>query len=37
MVGEIEFNCYRVFRNVEREGSELVRFLDGELLEWFLD
>ncbi|KAK4671450.1 hypothetical protein QC764_600250 [Podospora pseudoanserina] len=35
--GEIDFNCYRAFRNAEREGSEPVRFLDGELLERFLD
>ncbi|KAK4173705.1 mono-functional DNA-alkylating methyl methanesulfonate N-term-domain-containing protein [Triangularia setosa] len=35
--GEIEFNSYRAFRNAEREGSEPVRFLDGELLERFLD
>ncbi|KAK0744925.1 mono-functional DNA-alkylating methyl methanesulfonate N-term-domain-containing protein [Apiosordaria backusii] len=35
--GEIEFNTYRAFRNAEREGGEPVRFLDGELLERFLD
>ncbi|KAK4200972.1 mono-functional DNA-alkylating methyl methanesulfonate N-term-domain-containing protein [Triangularia verruculosa] len=35
--GEMEFYSYRAFRNAEREGNEPVRFLDGELLERFLD
>ncbi|KAK3400032.1 mono-functional DNA-alkylating methyl methanesulfonate N-term-domain-containing protein [Sordaria brevicollis] len=41
-VGELDFNSYRAFRNAER-GPEKdgttgpVRFLDGELLERFLD
>lgn len=41
-VGELDFNSYRAFRNAER-GPETdgttgpVRFLDGELLERFLD
>lgn len=35
--GGIEFNSYRAFRNPEREGEAPDRFLDGELLERFLD
>ena len=35
--GGIDFNSYRAFRNREREGDEAFRFLDGELLERFLD
>jgi len=35
--GGIEFDTYRAFRNEEREGDGPGRFLDGELLERFLD
>ncbi|KAK3687711.1 mono-functional DNA-alkylating methyl methanesulfonate N-term-domain-containing protein [Podospora appendiculata] len=35
--GDIEFKTYRSFRNKEREGDGPFRFLDGELLERFLD
>ena len=35
--GMIEFSTYRAFRNREREGDGPFRFLDGELLERFLD
>ncbi|KAK4448476.1 DNA damage-binding protein 1 [Podospora aff. communis PSN243] len=35
--GHIEFKTYRAFRNSEREGDGPFRFLDGELLERFLD
>ncbi|KAK3318984.1 mono-functional DNA-alkylating methyl methanesulfonate N-term-domain-containing protein [Apodospora peruviana] len=35
--GDIEFRTYRSFRNAEREGDGPFRFLDGELLERFLD
>ncbi|KAK4126479.1 hypothetical protein N657DRAFT_592939 [Parathielavia appendiculata] len=35
--GDIEFRSYRAFRNAEREGDGPFRFLDGELLERFLD
>jgi DNA damage-binding protein 1 len=35
--GGIEFRTYRAFRNAEREGDGPFRFLDGELLERFLD
>ncbi|KAL2259215.1 hypothetical protein VTK26DRAFT_7185 [Humicola hyalothermophila] len=36
-VGDIDFRTYRAFRNAEREGDGPFRFLDGELLERFLD
>ena len=44
-VGNIDFMTYRAFRNAEREGFRSAerktpgpfRFLDGELLERFLD
>ncbi|KAK4161057.1 hypothetical protein QBC43DRAFT_303294 [Cladorrhinum sp. PSN259] len=36
-VGGIAFSRYRAFRNPEREGDAPLRFLDGELLERFLD
>ncbi|KAJ2907301.1 hypothetical protein MKZ38_003157 [Zalerion maritima] len=37
-LGEIDFkSSYRAFRNEEREGEEPFRFVDGELLERFLD
>ncbi|ROW05634.1 hypothetical protein VSDG_00102 [Cytospora chrysosperma] len=35
--GDIKFEKYRSFRNAEREGDGPFRFLDGELLERFLD
>jgi len=35
--GNISFRRYRAFRNAERESAEPSRFLDGELLERFLD
>ncbi|KAK3389322.1 mono-functional DNA-alkylating methyl methanesulfonate N-term-domain-containing protein [Podospora didyma] len=35
--GGIPFNDYRAFRNGERAGDGPFRFLDGELLEKFLD
>lgn len=35
--GDIRFEKYRSFRNSEREGDGPFRFLDGELLERFLD
>lgn len=36
--GRIEFRTYRAFRNAEREGyGGPFRFVDGELLERFLD
>lgn len=35
--GDIRFEKYRAFRNAEREGDGPFRFLDGELLERFLD
>lgn len=35
--GDIEFRTYRAFRNAEREGDGPFRFVDGELLEKFLD
>ena len=36
-LGQIEFNNYRKFRNEEREAEAPFRFVDGELLERFLD
>ncbi|KAI0404139.1 mono-functional DNA-alkylating methyl methanesulfonate N-term-domain-containing protein [Xylaria palmicola] len=35
--GAIEFSRYRSFRNEERESDGPFRFIDGELLERFLD
>ncbi|KAI1429939.1 mono-functional DNA-alkylating methyl methanesulfonate N-term-domain-containing protein [Xylaria sp. FL1777] len=35
--GNIEFSRYRSFRNEERESDGPFRFVDGELLERFLD
>lgn len=35
--GEIEFNRYRSFKNQVREQEEPLRFVDGELIERFLD
>jgi DNA damage-binding protein 1 len=36
-LGDIPYSEYRAFRNAEREGEGPFRFLDGELLERFLD
>ncbi|KAI1819042.1 mono-functional DNA-alkylating methyl methanesulfonate N-term-domain-containing protein [Xylaria intraflava] len=36
-LGNIEFSRYRSFRNEERESDGPFRFVDGELLERFLD
>ncbi|KAB5572180.1 mono-functional DNA-alkylating methyl methanesulfonate N-term-domain-containing protein [Coniochaeta sp. 2T2.1] len=33
----VDFNTYRSFRNAEREGDAPFRFVDGELIERFLD
>lgn len=35
--GNTSFMSYRGFRNTERESAEPFRFVDGELLERFLD
>lgn len=35
--GDIPLDKYRSFRNAEREGEGPFRFLDGEVLERFLD
>ncbi|KAH6676481.1 binding protein [Halenospora varia] len=36
-LGDLTFNDYRSFKNAVREASEPFRFVDGELLERFLD
>ncbi|CAK7273885.1 hypothetical protein SEPCBS119000_005887 [Sporothrix epigloea] len=36
-LGKTSFSSYRGFRNQEREAAEPLRFLDGEMLERFLD
>ncbi|KAL2070530.1 hypothetical protein VTL71DRAFT_13556 [Oculimacula yallundae] len=36
-VGELDFKLYRAFKTAERETSEPFRFVDGELIERFLD
>ena len=36
-LGSIPFNTYRSFKNSERETEEPFRFVDGELIERFLD
>ncbi|CZT45510.1 related to UV-damaged DNA-binding protein [Rhynchosporium secalis] len=36
-VGDLDFKLYRSFKNAERETSEPFRFVDGELIERFLD
>ncbi|KAJ1331792.1 DNA damage-binding protein 1 [Microdochium nivale] len=36
-VGHISFDAYRSFRNTEREADAPFRFVDGDLLERFLD
>jgi DNA damage-binding protein 1 len=35
--GQLPFNKYRSFKNAERETEEPFRFVDGELIERFLD
>lgn len=36
-LGDLDFNTYRSFKNSERETMEPFRFVDGELIERFLD
>jgi DNA damage-binding protein 1 len=36
-LGDIPFNTYRSFKNSEMENEEPFRFVDGELIERFLD
>ena len=36
-LGGVDFNTYRSFKNTERETAEPFRFVDGELIERFLD
>lgn len=36
-LGGLDFNTYRSFKNEERETAEPFRFVDGELIERFLD
>lgn len=36
-VGDLDFKLYRSFKNTERETLEPFRFVDGELIERFLD
>ncbi len=36
-LGNMDFNMYRAFKNLERETAEPFRFVDGELIERFLD
>ena len=36
-LGNVPFNTYRAFRNQVREAEEPYRFVDGELIEAFLD
>lgn len=36
-VGDLEFNGFRSFRNEQREETEPYRYIDGELIERFLD
>ncbi|KJR84393.1 DNA damage-binding protein 1 [Sporothrix schenckii 1099-18] len=36
-LGKTSFASYRGFRNQEREAAEPIRFIDGEMLERFLD
>lgn len=35
--GDVEFAKYRAFKNQVREEEEPMRFVDGELVERFLD
>lgn len=36
-LGNIDFNSHRSFKSTERETAEPFRFVDGELIERFLD
>lgn len=36
-LGDVPFNTYRAFKNQVREAEEPYRFVDGELIEGFLD
>jgi DNA damage-binding protein 1 len=36
-MGNLDFARYRSFRNEERESDSAFRFIDGELIERFLD
>ncbi|KAK4696555.1 DNA damage-binding protein 1, partial [Lecanoromycetidae sp. Uapishka_2] len=36
-LGDVPFNAYRAFKNQVREAEEPFRFVDGELVEAFLD
>ena len=36
-LGDVPFNSYRAFKNQVREAEEPYRFVDGELIEGFLD
>ncbi|KAI9806164.1 MAG: hypothetical protein M1826_004677 [Phylliscum demangeonii] len=36
-LGQLSFNRYRAFRNAVREADEPFRFVDGDLIERFLD
>lgn len=36
-VGNLDFKIYRSFKNAERDTLEPFRFVDGELIERFLD
>ena len=35
--GNVPFNSYRAYKNTVREAEEPYRFVDGELVERFLD
>ena len=35
--GNVPFSTYRAFKNTVREAEEPFRFVDGELIERFLD
>lgn len=36
-LGNLEFDAWRAFRNQTREGDAPFRFVDGEMIERFLD
>lgn len=36
-LGDVSFNHWRAFRNLSREGEAPFRFIDGEMVERFLD
>ncbi len=36
-LGNLDFKAYRSFKNTERLSAEPFRFVDGELIERFLD